>query len=92
MGDLEVDDFVLKPEAARYMSVSVSLLRCSHLLLVRRHIPFSKARDTFFEFASSLKFGVGNGQDVYLGQGMADERSEVFGEIPKGVVATLEQL
>jgi hypothetical protein len=82
--NLQVDDLVLKP-AVTSVSVTTSLA-----LYTGEDQPFSKSSHTVSQLAFRFEFGVRGGDNVDIGQRMADERSEVFGKACKGVIATLK--
>lgn len=80
MRDLQIDDFVLEPAAPRISRV----LRSSCYT-----IPFSKACHTFLELASRFKLRVRDGYNIDGRKGMAQKRTQVFGEGAKGIIAPL---
>lgn len=53
-------------------------------------LPFSELAHAFLEFAPRLEFRVRDGRDGDFGQRVADERAQVLGESPEGVIAALD--
>jgi hypothetical protein len=53
-------------------------------------IPFPEADHTIFQLASCLESRIGDGDNINLGQSVADKRTKVFWKGSKGVFTTLQ--
>lgn len=86
MGDFEIDDFVLEP--------TLGVLDRFHVtsLLVQSSLPFPKSAHAVFQFSSSLVTRVCDRQHIHVGEGMADQCSQVFGKCSKCVVTAFESM
>lgn len=51
--------------------------------------PFSEAGHTISQLASCLESRIGDGDNINVGQSVADKRTKVFWKGSKGVIATL---
>ena len=56
----------------------------------RTHEPVVEARDAVFKLSLGLEFGIGNGHNIDLRQGMADESLEMLREAAEGIIAALQ--